>query len=178
VTVTLEGGPDDGRTFPGVVAGNQVENPYLLEGIQPGEYRLRLEKNGYRTTIYPPANQPPLVVELNGSLDEDPVMVVVPDATFGRVVWDRNGSPSAVPGARVQIDGIASFNAGVTPTPVPGTWFTTTDGNGEFSFEGDEGPIFGDATVTVTFPDASSSFVANGVRTTRTGAGGVQHRPR
>jgi large repetitive protein len=162
VTVTLLGGPDDGRVFPGVVSGQEVTNPYLLEGIEPGEYRLRLEKPGYRTIVHPPADQQPLDVPVNSSLQESVLMVVVPDGTFGTVVWDRNGSPDPVPGARVRIRGVATFDAGATPpTPVLDTWTTVTDESGQFSFEGDDGPIFGNATVTVDYPSWTAWYPAN-----------------
>jgi hypothetical protein len=159
VTITVVGGPADGRTYPGVVDGQDQVNPYLIEALPPGDYRFRLEKDGYRTIEFPST---PLSVPLNSVQSFAPIMVPRTAGTSGQVVWSRNGVMTPVPGAFVRITGIANFIQDADPpTEVPGTWATTSGADGRFVFEGDEGPIFGDADIQVSYPQASSEFVAN-----------------
>src|SRR5690606_26182082 len=147
VTARLQGSGADGNPitmdFPA-----EANNTYTLTGIPPGQYRVELSKAGYRSTVYPESGF--IQLNLNDEILHDPVMVPIPAGTTGQVVWDRDGTAVPVAGATVTITGTRSFTAGAIPTPISGTWTVSTNASGAFSFVGDDGPIFGAATITVT----------------------------
>jgi hypothetical protein len=177
VEITVVGGPQDGRVFgPLDDAGQPLRSPYLLTGLEPGPYRLRLDLDDYRTITIPAATA--TTISLNSTELLTGVMVPTPDATHGRVVWDvdrRTGQDDEadlfpIPAAEVQVFGIASFEPGVfgEASEVERTWPgpndppNLTDEHGFFSFADDAGPIFGDADITIPLVRASPLYLFNG----------------
>ncbi len=147
VGTTVDGNPIEISDWP-----DAIDNRYTLAAIPPGDYQVEMSRPGYRTAWFPETGV--IQLRLNDELIEDPVLTRIPDATSGRVVWDRAGILRPIQGATVTITGTRTFTTGAVPSPIPGTWVVNaTDNNGWFTFEGDEGPIFGDATITITHPD-------------------------
>ncbi|MDZ7677550.1 MAG: carboxypeptidase regulatory-like domain-containing protein [Acidimicrobiales bacterium] len=135
------------------------EHPLEIRGIPQNTYNASLALDGYNTVTLSG-----LSVILNNILERRATMFPS-ETTTGRVVWvdtGPDGNTIPIQGAVVQIEGASDYDE--NGDPVSGAFPSDlTDANGQFAFpnDGELGPVFGDADLTITHPDFDGPLVVS-----------------